>query len=95
MVLPCVMAPQIILYGMEEKGENCYLSITTGGENDDDQLDSRRSRGTKISSKQEAERREEMNEEERNEGRKPGLFIAKTEDGNRRKSYCQSPLGGS
>ena len=33
MVLPCAMVPQIILYGIEgRKCDDCYLSITTGGE---------------------------------------------------------------
>lgn len=45
MVLPCAMVPQIILYGIEvrEKGDDCYLSVTTGGENEDDQRDSKKS----------------------------------------------------
>jgi len=57
MVLPCAMVPQIVLYGLKgEKCDDCYLSITTGGENDDDQQDSKKSRGTEMSSKQETER---------------------------------------
>lgn len=58
MVLPCAMVPQIILYGIEgRKGDDCYPSVTTGEENDNDQLDSRKSRGIEMSSKQETERR--------------------------------------
>jgi len=104
MVLPCAMVPQIILYGIEgREGDDCYLSITTGGENDDDQLDSKKSRGTEMSSKQgqrDGERRGETGPKrsKKRNRREQGLFTANIADrvvGKSRKNRLQNPLGGS